>query len=155
MITLKSKVIFVKYIMIKKFRSNCIIASALDIIGDKWSLLIIRDMLLHKKTTYKEIVSSEEGIATNLLSTRLKMLASLEVITKRKLPENKKENIYLLTEKGIDLAPLILEVVLWSDKHVRAYNTKMNPYEGHYLDKSKYIVDVQLEYRKLVRQILN
>lgn len=138
----------------KKFRSTCIIASALDLIGDKWSLLIIRDMLLHKKTSYKEIVSSEEGIATNLLSTRLKLLLSLDIITKRKLPENKKENIYLLTEKGIDLAPLILEIVVWSDKYVRAYHTEMNAYETQNLNKAKVIKSVQKEYRKLVREII-
>lgn len=140
--------------MVKKFRSTCIIASALDLIGDKWSLLIIRDMLLHKKISYKEIVSSEEGIATNLLSTRLKLLLSYDIITKRKLPENKKENIYLLTEKGIDLAPLILEMVVWSDKYVRAYHTEMNVYETQNLNKSKVIKSVQKEYRKLVREII-
>ena len=141
--------------MVKKFRSSCLIASALDLIGDKWSILIIRDMLLDKKTTFKEMVASEEGIASNLLSTRLKMLEALEVITKRKLPENKKENIYLLTEKGIDLAPLILEIVLWSDKYVRNYNTEMNTYENQNLDKSLVIESVQIAYRKLVCQILN
>lgn len=140
--------------MIKKFRSTCLIASALDLIGDKWSLLLIRDMLLHKKKTFKELAASEEGIATNLLSTRLKLLESLEVITKRKLPTNKKENIYLLTDKGMDLAPIILEVVVWSDKHVRAYNTEMNPYENDNLDKSQFINTVQQEYRAFVHKIL-
>ena len=140
--------------MIKKFRSTCLIASALDLIGDKWSLLLIRDMLLHKKKTFKELVASEEGIATNLLSARLKFLESIEVVTKRKLPNNKKENIYLLTEKGIAMAPIILEIVLWSDKYVRAYNTEMPTYETSNLDKSQFIESVQKEYRKLVRQII-
>ena len=135
--------------MIKKFRSSCLIASGLDLIGDKWSLLIIRDMLLFQKKTFKELVASEEGVATNLLSARLKLLESLEVITKRKLPENKKENIYLLTEKGLDLAPLILEIVIWSDKYVRIYNKDMNPYDkgGSYK-----ISSVQKKYRKFARQ---
>lgn len=141
--------------MMKKFRSSCLIASALDLIGDKWSLLIIRDMLLHKKKTFKEISESEEGIATNLLSSRLKLLESLEVLTKRKLPKNKKENIYLLTEKGIDLAPLIMEIALWSHKNVRAYNTKMNTYEKYNLDKSQVIENTQKEYRDLVSQIID
>lgn len=69
--------------------------------------------------------------------------------------QKKKENIYLLTEKGIDLAPLILEIVLWSDKYVRIYNTEMNSYENQNLDKSLVIESVQIEYRKLVCQILN
>lgn len=133
----------------KKFRSSCLIASALDLIGDKWSLLIIRDMLMHQKKTFKEMATSGEGVATNLLSARLKLLESLEVITKRKLPENKKENIYLLTEKGIDLAPLILEIVIWSDKYVRAYNDNMNPFEKSDFDE---ISTIQKEYRAFARQ---
>jgi len=140
--------------MIKKFRSSCVIASALDLIGDKWSLLIIRDMLMHQKKTFKDFAASDEGVATNLLSARLKLLESLEVISKRKLPENKKENIYLLTEKGINLAPLILEIVIWSDQYVRAYNPDMNAYETQNLDKSQVIESVQKEYRKLVRQVV-
>jgi len=141
--------------MKKKFRSSCIIASALDLIGDKWSLLIVRDMLLHKKKTFKEMVASEEGVATNLLSTRLKMLESLEVITKRKLLENKKENVYLLTDKGIDLAPIILEIVLWSDKYVRDYNPDMNQYETGNTKKTQIIKTVQKEYRAFVHQIID
>jgi len=138
----------------KKFRSSCLIASALDLIGDKWSLLIIRDMLLNKKKTFKEMVVSEEGIATNLLSARLKLLESLELITKRKLPGNKKENIYLLSEKGIDLAPLIMEIVIWSDKYVRAYNANMNDYDTESTNKLLAIEHVQNEYRDFVHQIL-
>lgn len=136
----------------KKFRSSCLIASALDLLGDKWSLLIVRDMLLHQKKTFKEISASEEGVATNLLSSRLKFLESLEVITKRKLPGNKKENIYLLTEKGIDLAPVILEIVVWSDKYVRAYNSDMNTYDSQHADKPLAIERVQTEYRGFVRE---
>lgn len=139
----------------KKFRSSCIIASALDVIGDKWTLLIIRDMLLQKKKTYKEMIGSDEGIATNLLSTRLKMLESIDVITKRKLPKNKKENIYLLTEKGIDLAPLILEIVIWSDKHVRIYNGNMNLYENGEISKAVFIERTQSEYRQFANQVIN
>jgi len=137
--------------MVKKFRSSCLIASALDLIGDKWSLLIIRDMLLHQKKTFKEMAASEEGVATNLLSARLKLLESLDVITKRKLPKNKKENVYLLTEKGIDLAPLILEIVIWSDKYVRTYNRDMNSYDKSNLNM---ISIVQKEYREFVHQLI-
>jgi len=141
--------------MIKKFRSSCSIASALDLIGDKWSLLIIRDMLLHKKTSFKELSSSKEGIASNLLSSRLKLLESLEMVTKRKLPENKKENIYLLTEKGIDLAPLIMEVALWSDKYVKAYNPEMNAYQHLSTNKTQIIENTQKEYRGFRSQIID
>jgi len=140
--------------MEKIFRSSCLIASALDLIGDKWSLLIIRDMLLHQKKTFKEMAASEEGVATNLLSSRLKLLESLEVITKRKLPGNKKENVYLLSEKGINLAPIIMEIVLWSDKYVRAYHPNMNPYDSDNSNKTSTIAHVQNEYREFVRQTI-
>lgn len=140
---------------IKKFRSSCLIASALDLIGDKWSLLIIRDMLLHRKKTFKEIAASEEGIASNLLSSRLKLLVSLGMITKRKLPANKKENIYLLTEKGIDLAPMIMEIVLWSDKYVRAYNPGMNANVTGEADKMLVIKSCQNDYRAFAQDVIS
>jgi len=139
--------------MIKKFRSSCLIASGLDLIGDKWSLLIVRDMLMHQKKTFKELAASDERAATNLLSTRLKFLESLDVISKRKLPNNKKENIYLLTEKGLDLAPLILEIVIWSDKYVRTYNPDMNFYESR-PNKLLEIERVQNGYREFVQQVI-
>lgn len=140
--------------MLKKFRSSCSIASALDLIGDKWSLLIIRDMLLNRKKTFKELSSSKEGIATNLLSSRLKLLESLDVMTKRKLPGNKKENIYLLTEKGLDLAPIILEIALWSDKYVKAYHPEMNSYEDFTTNKMQVIERTQEGYREFVHQTI-
>jgi len=140
--------------MDKKFRSTCIIASALDLIGDKWSLLIIRDMLMDKKKTFKELLASDEGFATNLLSSRLKLLESIGLITKRKLPENKKENIYLLTEKGMDLAPMILEIVVWSDKYVRAYHPTMNVNTTAGMDKMLVIDSVQKEYQEFTQQII-
>jgi DNA-binding HxlR family transcriptional regulator len=139
--------------MDKKFRSSCIIASALDLIGDKWSLLIIRDMLLYQKTSFKELSASEEGVASNLLSSRLKLLESIEIISKRKLPENKKTNIYLLSDKGIDLAALIMEVVLWSDRHVRVYHPGMNEYSTPN-NKNEMIRQVQENYRDFMQKIL-
>ena len=137
----------------KDFRSSCLIASALDLIGDKWSLLIVRDMLLNNKKTFKEFFSSDEKVASNLLSSRLKLLESLEVITKGKLDTNKKENIYLLTEKGLDLAPLIMEIVLWSDKHVRKYNRGMNKIQKAKDDNLTYIKNIQNSYREFAQQI--
>jgi len=139
--------------MEKKFRSSCLIASALDLIGDKWSLLIVRDMLMHQKKTFKEFTSSDEMIATNLLSSRLKLLESLDIISKRKLSGNKKENIYLLTEKGLDLAPLIMELVLWSDKYIREYNHNMNKHETRTTNKSTVIEKAQNKYIEFAQQI--
>ncbi|CAA6817111.1 MAG: Transcriptional regulator [uncultured Aureispira sp.] len=139
--------------MKKKFRSSCIIASALDLIGDKWSLLIIRDMLLFEKKTFKDFAESDEGIATNLLSTRLKMLESIGLLTKRKLPANKKTNVYLLTNKGIELAPIIMEIVVWSDRHVREEHSEMNAYDRSQ-NKIGMIEAVQEAYREFIRKTI-
>lgn len=97
-------------------RSNCPISSALDTIGDKWSLLILRDLMFTDKRTYGEFQASEEGIATNILATRLATLESAGIISKSPDPENGRRSIYRLTEKGIDLLPVIVELNYWMMK---------------------------------------
>lgn len=139
--------------MEKKFRSGCPIASLLDVIGDRWSLLIIRDMLIKHKKTFKEISESEERVAPSILSARFKLLESFGLLSKRKLPGNKKENIYLLSEKGVDLAPLIVEYTLWGDKYMREYND-INSIPGLNSDKSLVSDTIQKNYKEMVCQIL-
>ena len=111
-------------------------------------------MLLFKKKTFKELIASDEGVATNLLSSRLKMLESLLLITKRKLPRNKKENIYLLTDRGIDMAPIVMELAIWSDKHARSFNPEMNAIENGYKDKAQVIDSVQRTYREFANSVI-
>lgn len=135
--------------MEKEFRSGCPISSTLDVIGDKWSLLIIRDMLVKHKKTFKEISDSDEKIAPSILSARLKLLESYKLIFKIKLPENKKENIYLLTPKGISLTPIIVEFSLWGTDNMREF-TKIDNIEGLNLDKSHLIKAVQGNYDDMV-----
>ena len=138
--------------MKNKFRSGCPIASTLDIVGDKWSLLIIRDMLIKHKKTFKEISDSDEMIAPSILSARLKLLESYKLITKRKFPENKKENIYLLTNKGIDFAPIIIEFTLWGDSHMQDFN-EIDIIDGLQADKSMIITTVQNNYDSMLIQL--
>ena len=107
------------------FRCKCPITSALDIVGDKWTLVIIKQMLLEGKKTFKDFSDSDEAIASNILSSRLKMLEKYKMIRKEKLPHNKKTNIYLLTEKGLGLTPTIVELTLWSDGNVREYHSSI------------------------------
>ena len=107
------------------FRCNCPITSALDIVGDKWTLVIIKQMLLERKKTFKDFSESDEAIASNILSSRLKMLEEYKIIRKEKLPHNKKSNIYLLTEKGLRLTPTIIELTLWSDGNIREYHSSI------------------------------
>ena len=101
-----------------KKRSLCGISSTLDIIGDKWSLLIIRDMLFFKKNTYGDFLNSNEKIATNILADRLALLEKEGIVTKRKHPDNKSKYLYRLTQKGKDLLPVLLEMLLWSNKYL-------------------------------------
>lgn len=100
-----------------KKRSDCPISSSLDIWGDKWSLLIVRDLLFSKQCTYGDFLKAEEKIATNILASRLQMLEVNGIITKLDHPDSKAKVLYQLTQKGIDLLPLMLEIHLWADKH--------------------------------------
>jgi DNA-binding HxlR family transcriptional regulator len=101
----------------KKRESGCPVAYGLDIFGDRWSLLIIREILLKKKMTYGEFGEIDEGIATNVLAERLKRLESEGVIIKSRDLENRRRFIYELTDKGLDLAPVLIEIILWSGQY--------------------------------------
>ena len=135
--------------MKKEFRSGCPISSTLDVVGDKWSLLIIRDMLVKHKKTFKEISNSDEKIAPSILSARLKLLESYKLIFKTKVPDNKKENIYLLTEKGIRLTPIIIEFSLWGNSNMREFN-EIDDIEGLNSDKTLIIQTVQDSYNSML-----
>ena len=135
--------------MKKEFRSGCPISLTLDVVGDKWSLLIIRDMLIKHKRTFKEISDSDERIAPSILSSRLRLLASYKLIFKTKAPDNKKENIYLLTEKGIRLTPIIIEFSLWGNSNMREFN-EINDIEGLNLEKTLMIQTVQDSYHSML-----
>ena len=100
-----------------KKRSECPISSSLDIWGDKWSLLIVRDLIFSMQCTYGDFLKSEEKIATNILATRLQMLESNGIITKLNHPDSKAKVLYQLTQKGIDLLPIMIEIHLWADKY--------------------------------------
>jgi len=135
--------------MKKEFRSGCPISSTLDVVGDKWSLLIIRDMLVKQKKTFKEISDSDEKIAPSILSARLKLLVSYKLIFKTKGPDNKKENIYLLTEKGIRLSPIIIEFSLWGNFNMQEFN-EIDDIEVLKSDKNLIIQTVQDSYQSML-----
>ena len=111
--------------MKEEFRSSCPISCALDVLGDKWTLIIMRDMLMFGKQTFKDFSASSEGIATNILSSRLKNLEEYEIISKEQSLINKKVKIYKPTEKGISLLPVVVEMVLWSHANMRERNPEM------------------------------
>jgi len=87
--------------------------------GDKWTLVVIKLMLLEQKKTFKEFSESDEPIAPSILSNRLKTLEKIGFIVKQKLPNNQKTNHYILTEKGLSLTPIIIELALWSHHNIK------------------------------------
>jgi DNA-binding HxlR family transcriptional regulator len=98
-------------------RSECPLNASVEMLGDRWSLLIIRDMMLRGFRTYKEFMECYEGIATNILADRLRKLVAYGIITSEPDPSDGRKLIYLLTAKGIDLAPVLTEMVLWAAAH--------------------------------------
>ena len=98
-------------------RSHCAVNYGVEVFGDKWSLLIIRDIVFAGKKTYGEFLKSEEGIATNVLATRLAFLEEQGILSKAPSPEDRRKDFYTLTEKGLDLIPIVLSIVVWSARH--------------------------------------
>ena len=107
-----------------KFRSGCPLNIALEIVGDKWSLLIIRD-LLNSKLSFSDFLNSKEAIAKNILSDRLKKLLKFKIVDFKHPESNKKVKIYFLTKKGLDLYPTMVELMLWSKKHSKKLVTSV------------------------------
>jgi len=103
-------------------RSGCPLNASVEMLGDRWSLLIIRDMMLRGFRTYKEFLDSFEGIATNILADRLRSLEAHGIIAAAQDPSDRRKRIYRLTSKGIDLAPVLTEMVLWAAAHEETGN---------------------------------
>jgi DNA-binding HxlR family transcriptional regulator len=96
---------------------RCPISFAMNMLGDRWSLLIIRDMMLFGRRRYSEFLASGEGISTNILADRLKQMQQRGLVEKFGDPSNRKASVYLLTDKGLRLFPVLLEVIRWGQQH--------------------------------------
>jgi len=134
-----------------EFRCNCPFTSALDVLGDKWMLVIVKQMLIEGKETFKDFTESEEAIATNILSDRLKQLEALGIIIKTKRPDNKKTNHYLLTNKGLALTPILIELATWSDRYLREIHPTIADGEKMELlrnDKAAFARALEKSYRE-------
>ncbi|MBZ5547954.1 MAG: helix-turn-helix transcriptional regulator [Acidobacteriia bacterium] len=103
-------------------RSGCPLNASVEMLGDRWSLLIIRDMMLRGSRTYKEFLNSHERIATNILADRLRRLENYGILATERDPSDGRKLIYRLTPKGIDLAPVLTEMVLWAARHEETGN---------------------------------
>jgi DNA-binding HxlR family transcriptional regulator len=100
-----------------KRRSGCPVSISLEVFGDRWSLLIIRDLMVRGFRSFKEFQESDEGIATNILADRLRKLEAKGIITAEAEETDGRRVNYRLTEKGIDLAPVLLELLVWGARH--------------------------------------
>ena len=98
-------------------RSACPVACALDLLGDRWTLIVLRDLIMARKRYYQELLEGSEGIATNILASRLKLLEAAGLVTRRADPAQARRVIYTPTEKALDLLPVLIELIRWSVKH--------------------------------------
>lgn len=127
-------------------RSTCAVSMALEAVGDKWSLLILRDLMFSEKRTYGELQNSEEKIATNILASRLVNLESNGLIRKETDPADSRRNLYFLTCKGIELVPVIIELMQWMAKY--------NPEASACIEQSKeYKKDRVSLYSSLIKKL--
>ena len=95
-------------------RSDCPISFALDLFGDRWTLLVVRDLAFKGKHSFSELLGSEEGIARNILADRLSKLEAEGFVEKRPHPKDGRRSIYDLTERGLSLVPVLVEMIVWS-----------------------------------------
>jgi DNA-binding HxlR family transcriptional regulator len=107
------------------WRSVCPISSALDVVGDKWSLLIIRDLLMHGSRTYSEFLDSKERISTNILASRLHMLVCLKLIERTNPDAAARNNAFRLTESGAALRPILEGLGKWAHTHLKEFHGDM------------------------------
>jgi len=124
-----------------KPRSGCPLNVSVEILGDRWSLLIIRDMMLRGFRSYTQFLDSYERIATNILAHRLKKLKGYGIIATRQDPLDGRKLIYTLTEKGMDLAPVLTEMVLWTAAHEEHQNPEL--IRQIRKDKQKFLASVR------------
>jgi DNA-binding HxlR family transcriptional regulator len=111
----------------RELRSRCPIAGALDLMGDAWTLLVIRDLMFYDKHRFADFLDSPEGISTNILAERLKRLEERGLVERRRYQERPPRDEYYLTIKGHDLLPVLRELIKWGQTHVAGTARKPPP----------------------------
>src|ERR1700683_514591 len=127
-----------------KRRSECPLNASVEMLGDRWSLLIVRDMMLRGAHTYKEFLECYEGIATNILADRLRKLQDYGIVAAKPDPKVGRKTIYSLTAKGIDLAPVLTEMVIWAATHEDTGNQAL--VRQMRADKRKFLAGVRARW---------
>jgi len=140
-----------------EFRSLCPVATGLDILGDKWTLLILRDMIWGHKCLFSEFKESPEHMPSKMLSNRLKKLEELGFISKKVGMANKKSVYYLMEEKGIDAFPIMIEMAIFTSKHYIDYlgSTYTKEARGVMIkNKKEYIADLVKQYKRFKKALV-
>lgn len=123
------------------WRSGCPVASALDVVGDKWSLLIIRDMFVYGSRTFSQLLNSQEGISTNILSSRLNHLSSFKLVERVNPDAGPRNNSYRLTKQGLELRPTIDALARWAVSNVSDIHVDLHPFPQRGLREKRKMVD--------------
>jgi len=131
----------------KDLRSNCPINFAVETFGDKWTLLVIRDLMFKGKRHYSDFLASDEKISTNILADRLQKLEFKGVISKSTDPENASKYIYSLTEKGQALLPAMIEVTAWSAQYDSLTNTPTDFLNAYKTNKDELIDMFKVQFK--------
>lgn len=140
-----------------EFRSLCPVATGLDILGDKWTLLILRDMIWGHKILFSEFKESPEHMPSKMLSNRLKKLEEFGFISKKAGISNKKNVYYLMEQKGIDAFPIMIEMAIFTSKHFFDYlgTTYTKESRGVMIkNKKEYIADLVKQYKRFKKDIV-
>jgi DNA-binding HxlR family transcriptional regulator len=121
-------------------RSGCPLNAALEAFGDPWSLLVVRDLMFGRRHTFADFMQGGEGIATNILADRLRRLEKAEIILRKSHPSDKRRQVYELTGKGFDLAPVLVEMIIWGDRYYQtgappALIRRMKEKRAEYIDE--------------------
>lgn len=133
------------------FRSNCPITSAVDLLGDRWILVIVKQMLLEQKSSFKDFTDCDEAIASNILTSKLNQLIEWGLVSKAMLVSNKRSVYYHLTDQGLSLAPIIIELALWGDANLRTDNPAMRKskeLKAMKANKEKFVAGLIGAYKK-------
>ena len=133
-------------------RSGCPISFSLEVFGDRWTLLILRDLVLREKRRYRDFLASEEGIASNILSDRLKRLEQAGVITRNTDPDDKRQVLYDVTQKGQSLLPVLLELAAWGASHDKETGAPSRFAEKYYADRQSFFDNHRELFGKLFEE---
>ena len=128
-------------------RSHCPISYALDFVGDKWTLLVLRDLILARKRYFQEFLDSREGIASNILASRLKRLEGAGLVTRAADPAHARRVVYTPTAKALDLLPAMLELVRWGAKYDAKSDAPPQVLKGMARDRDGFIAEVRARHK--------